>query len=94
MHSRRINNDPSLLPLGRSGLKRVYRAIAHFLVVSPSAWKEWIETRPVIGSFYALLPSPSAWKEWIETLKWAFKLFQYMSPSAWKEWIETPFNWS
>jgi len=47
--------------LKQQGVKRFHGA-----VMSPSAWKEWIETLISAPNSLSLL-SPSAWKEWIET---------------------------
>ena len=59
----------------------------HIILMSPSAWKEWIEIvhAPRIP---LLLASPSAWKEWIEILGDNPSVKFPLSPSAWKEWIE------
>jgi len=60
--------EKGLLPLGRSGLKHRRTVMLGSAVMSPSAWKEWIETvkQQMIND---LDLSPSAWKEWIETFE-------------------------
>jgi len=71
-----VKKSFSLLPLGRSGLKHQYSFLYPLFFLSPSAWKEWIETA-IPFPINPFIPSPSAWKEWIETSVRGFSPLQY-----------------
>ncbi len=59
-------------------------------MMSPSAWREWIEIKDTDTSVALGSKSPSAWREWIEIIFPALNILDFRSPSAWREWIEIP----
>ena len=78
-----------LPPHGGSGLKYLLRGLSVRLLLSPSAWREWIEINVIHFEPAERDGLPPHGGSGLKSCKIiTFYAYTTMSPSAWREWIE------